>query len=83
MTEQTPPSAGFSVEPMLAALVDIAFRDGRHELNRARGQRGVVRLHVEVTLGDTGEPLFSTSQLSFESKRHVKDAFHVREKARD
>lgn len=79
MTEQAPPSAGLSIEPVLAALVDIAFRDGRHELNRARGQRGTVRLHVEVTLGDNGEPMFSTSQLSFESKRHVKDAFVARE----
>lgn len=64
-----------SVEAVLAALVDVAFQDGRHELLRAQGQRGIVRLHIELTLGDHGEPVSSTTALSFENKRHVKDGF--------
>lgn len=64
-----------SVEAVLAALVDVAFQDGRHELVRALGQRGTLRLHIELILGDHGEPVSSTTALSFENKRHVKDGF--------
>lgn len=64
-----------SAEAILAALVDVAFADGRHELARAVGRRGTLRLHIELTLGDSGEVLTSTTSLAFESKRHVKDGF--------
>ena len=62
-----------SVEAMLAALVDITFRDGRHELARAAGRRGTLRLYVEVELGDGGQPLNARHSLGFEQRRHVKD----------
>lgn len=64
-----------SVESILAALVDIAFRDGRHELLRANGSRGVVHLDINLVLGDHGRPLESTAALTFTSKRHIKDGF--------
>lgn len=67
------------VEPVLAALVDLAFRDGRHELERAKGQRGVVTLNIRLVLGDHGRLLESVHSLSFESKLHAKDGF-TREK---
>lgn len=70
-----------SAEAILAALVDMAFKDGRHELARAQGQRGVLRLNVNLVLGDHGRPLESTATLSFESKLHIKDGF-TREKPR-
>jgi hypothetical protein len=63
------------VEPVLAALVDLAFRDGRHELSRAKGQRGIVTLNVRLVLGDHGRLLESSHSLAFESKLHVKDGF--------
>lgn len=71
--------SGGSVEAILAALVDIAFRDGRFELSRARGNRGIVHLNINLVLGDGGRPLESTSTLTFEAKRHIKDGF-AREK---
>lgn len=70
-----------SVEAILAALVDIAFRDGRHELSRATGQRGVLHLKIDLVLGDHGRPLEATSALSFEGKRHMKDGFTAREQS--
>lgn len=66
----------------MAALVDVAFQDGRHEINRSRGNRGVLRLRVEVILGDHGELLTSSTSLAFENKRHLKDGF-TREKPTD
>lgn len=76
LTEQSPVRPGsFPVETVLAALVDVAFQDGRHEVTRAQGQRGIVRLHIELILGDHGEPVSSTTSLSFENKRHMKDGF--------
>ena len=74
--DETPASPGsLPVETVLAALVDVAFQDGRHELARATGQRGTVRLHVEMVLGDHGVLQSSTTSLSFENKRHAKDGF--------
>lgn len=72
-----------SVETILAALVDIAFRDGRHELLRANGQRGVVKLDINLVLGDHGRPLESTAALTFTAKRHIKDGFSARERTTD
>jgi hypothetical protein len=74
-SRETPETGSLSVEAVLAALVDIAFRDGADELRRARGQRGVMHLDVQLTLGDRGEPVFSTHRMSFEHKRHLKDDF--------
>ncbi len=73
------PETNPSVEAILAALVDIAFKDGRHELSRANGQRGVLHLTVNLVLGDHGRPLESTASLVFENKRHIKDGFIARE----
>lgn len=72
-------AGSLSVEAILSALVDVAFRDGRAELKRAEGQRGIVRLELRLVLGDHGRPQESTSLLAFEGKRHIKDAFAARE----
>jgi hypothetical protein len=63
------------VEPVLAALVDMAFKDGRHEMDRAIGKRGVVTLSVKLVLGDHGRVLESAHSIVFEQKLHVKDGF--------
>ena len=71
-TKESPVDAGsLSVEAILAALVDIAFRDGRAELSRAVGKRGLLRLNLTLLLGDNGRPLESTSSLVFEAKHHM------------
>jgi hypothetical protein len=74
-SDKGPEIPGSFPEAVLAALVDVAFQDGRHELVRSTGQRGVLRLHIELILGDHGVPVSSTTSLSFENKRHVKDGF--------
>jgi hypothetical protein len=61
----------------------VAFQDGRHELARAQaGNRGTVRLSVELVLGDGGVPLSSRTSLIFENLRHMKDGF-ARERTND
>ena len=71
---EAPATPGSSpIEPMLAALVDIVFRDGRHELARAHGRRGTLRLMVEVELGDHGQPTSARHGLAFEQRRSMKD----------
>lgn len=73
--KEAPATGPLSIEAVLAALVDVAFQDGRHEVARARGQRGTLRLTVEIVLGDHGVLQSSTTNLSFENKRHMKDGF--------
>lgn len=62
-----------SPEATMAALVDLAFAEGRHEVERAKGRRGSLRLNIELVLGDGGVPLYSVNSLVFEVKRHAKD----------
>lgn len=68
MSQPNPPA-------LLSALVDAAFADGEAELSRAVGRRGVLRLRIDLVLGDGGRPLESVSSLVFEAKRHIKDNF--------
>lgn len=72
-TEAPVEPGSLSVESMLAALVDIAFRDGRYELQRAQGKRGTLRVLVEVELGDHGAPTGARHSLTFEQRRSIKD----------
>lgn len=58
----------------MVSLIEAVFAEGKHELARAQGRRGVVYLTLELGLGDNGEPLWTKSALYFERKRHVKDA---------
>jgi hypothetical protein len=63
-------ASSISIEAALASLVDLMFRDGRYELARAKGKRGVLRLNVEMILGDAGIPVAATRTLTFEQKHH-------------
>lgn len=72
-----------SLADAVSALTEIAIREGHFEFLRAQGNRGSLRLNVELVLGDNGVPLYSVSALSFEGKRHIKDGFIAREKPND
>lgn len=63
------------VHVILYGLMMQAYQEGRAELDRADGQRGTVKLEVEVVLGDNGRPLEANASLNFVSKRHIKDNF--------
>lgn len=62
-----------SIAEVLSAAVTRQLRDGASELSRAEGKRGVVRLTVELSLGDHGEFLWYKPTLYFEQHFHHKD----------
>lgn len=75
-TNEGPALAGSpSVEATLASLVDLTFAEGRHEVARAQGRRGSLRVCIEVELGDGGQILWTKNSLVFEPKRHAKDGY--------
>ena len=62
-----------SVQDLVTGAAQQALRAGVHEMARATGKRGVVTLHVELCLGDGGEPLWATEAVFFTPKFHHKD----------
>lgn len=55
-----------------------AIRESGGSLARAFGKRGHVFLHVDLCLGDEGEPLWVKSSAYFEEMLHRKDAARER-----
>lgn len=73
--ERSPETPGsLSVQDMVTGAAQAALRSGVHEMARATGKRGIVTLHVELCLGDSGEPLWITESVFFTPKLHHKDA---------
>lgn len=68
----------FSVAELVLGAASQAIRDSAGEVSRAEGERGMVYLKVDLCLGDGGEPLWVSSSVHFEQKRHHKDAARER-----
>lgn len=73
-SDREPVATGsLSIAEVLSAAVARQLRDGVSELSRAEGNRGTVRLTVELQLGDHGEFLWYKPTLYFEQHFHHKD----------
>lgn len=59
---------------MMLGAAQRAVRESLSECARAEGKRGVVRLEVELSLGDGGDPLWVKGTLHFVQMLHTKDA---------